>query len=395
MSQSFSLTPRGLRNVIVKNTETLSATGNTQLIEINLLTGVEKVSFQIDNTVQALDAFVVEGRVHPDATYFTIANAAADFSTPTARIFNVSGAPCSLAASASARFDLDTSGLYSVKVSASAAVNGAVTSIYASGAAGGTAQPNVTLTAGDIEIGAVELKNAASDDRLLVAATGATPTFGAAVLPILANAVAPTITEAKLAYLSADLGGRARIVAESGTIKSGAVAAGAVAAGALVDGADLTQGALADAAVITDAAGSVSAKLRGLIALWLTHIGTALAPSGAVITAQRPGVTQVISTALEASHVLKASAGQLVQLAVFNSKATSQYILILNSATLTADGAVTLLYPPIPILGASLLVLDLPAPVVASNGITVCNSSTGSFTKTIGSADCAFYAQVN
>ena len=123
--------------------------------------------------------------------------------------------------------------------------------------------------------------------------------------------------------------------------------------------------------------------------------GTALAPSTEVITVQRPAVIQVVSTALEASHVLKASAGQLVQLSVFNSKAAAQFILILNSATLTADGAVTLLYPPIPILGASLLVLDLPAPIVASNGITVCNSSTGSFTKTIGAADCAFHALVN
>jgi hypothetical protein len=36
-----------------------------------------------------------------------------------------------------------------------------------------------------------------------------------------------------------------------------------------------------------------------------------------------------------------------------------------------------------------------PAPLVASAGIVVCNSSTGSFTKTIGSADCAFFGQVN
>lgn len=108
-----------------------------------------------------------------------------------------------------------------------------------------------------------------------------------------------------------------------------------------------------------------------------------------------PAATKVISTALEASHILKASAGQLVSLAVFNSKTSAQYILLLNSATLTADGAVTLLYPPIPIAANSLLVLDLPSPLVASAGIVVCNSSTGSFTKTIGSNDCCFYAQVN
>lgn len=123
--------------------------------------------------------------------------------------------------------------------------------------------------------------------------------------------------------------------------------------------------------------------------------GTALVPSTSVITAQRPSVTQVVSTALEASHVLKASAGQLVNLAVFNSKASSQFILIINSATVPADGAVTLLYPPISIGAASILVLDFPAPLVASTGISVSNSSTGTFTKTIGSADCVFYAQIN
>jgi hypothetical protein len=45
---------------------------------------------------------------------------------------------------------------------------------------------------------------------------------------------------------------------------SGAVAAGAYAAGSGVDGWDLTQGAIADAAVTAGATGSVSAKLRSI-----------------------------------------------------------------------------------------------------------------------------------
>lgn len=104
--------------------------------------------------------------------------------------------------------------------------------------------------------------------------------------------------------------------------------------------------------------------------------------------------TQVMSTALEASHILKASAGKLHALTVFNSKASAQFILIMDSATLPVDGAVTLLYPPIPIAAATTLVLDLPHPITAAAGIVVCNSSTGTFSKTIGSADCAFWAQV-
>jgi hypothetical protein len=162
----------------------------------------------------------------------------------------------------------------------------------------------------------------------------------------------------------------------------------------VANGADSTQGAVADAAVSTDASGTVSAKLRGLVKLLAAAIGTALTPSTTVFTIQRSAVTQVVSTALEASHILKASAGQLCQLSIFNSGA-AQFILLMNSATLPANGAVTLLFPPIPIAAASIFVLDLPAPLVASTGIVVCNSSTGTFTKTIGGTDCAFYAQVN
>jgi hypothetical protein len=114
----------------------------------------------------------------------------------------------------------------------------------------------------------------------------------------------------------------------------------------------------------------------------------------AAISIKPQTTTQIMSTALETSHVLKASAGNLVELSIFNSKASSQFILVMNSTTVPADGAVALLYPPIPIAAASLVVLDIPYPLVASTGIAVCNSSTGSFTKTIGSADCAFFAEV-
>lgn len=197
----------------------------------------------------------------------------------------------------------------------------------------------VTLVTGDIEIGAVEFKNGADDTRGTVKA--------ASTLPALTDT--------------------ALVVTQRDPLPAGTNLLGKV-------GIDQT----------------TPGTTNGI-----EGTGTALAPSTHVLTAQRPSVTQVISTALEASHILKASAGQLVGLTVFNSKASAQFILILNSATLTGDGAVTLLYPPIPIAAASILVLDLPSPVVASAGITVCNSSTGSFTKTIGSADCAFYAQVN
>lgn len=241
--------------------------GNTELLVLDV-SGTEKLSVQVTCATQALDVFLIEGQVHKDAAYFTIASAAASYTAVSGRMLYASTDMTVLAASATGRVDIDVSGLVSVRFSASGGnTTASVVSIYATAGAG---------------------------------------------LP-----VAPAST------------------------------------------------------------------------------GSATAPSANVVTTQPPAVTEVRSTALETSHVLKASAGQLRHLSVFNSKGSAQFILIMNSATLPGDGAVTLLYPPIPIAAGALVVLDFPAALVASTGITVSNSSTGSFTKTIGSADCAFYAQVN
>ena len=112
------------------------------------------------------------------------------------------------------------------------------------------------------------------------------------------------------------------------------------------------------------------------------------------VVARREAVTQVVSTALEASKVLKSSAGSLVSLTITNTKTSAQWILLMNSTTVPADGAVTLLYPPIPVAAQSMEVIDFDTPLVASTGIAVSNSNAASFTKAIGSADCVFYAQV-
>lgn len=104
-----------------------------------------------------------------------------------------------------------------------------------------------TLTAGDIEIGAVEMKNAATDDRALIAAAGGTPTFALATLPAVANSAAPTHSEAKAHYLSTDLTGNVRSVLKAETTKvigtvniaasqSVGLAAGVAAIGSTTDG---------------------------------------------------------------------------------------------------------------------------------------------------------------
>ena len=188
----------------------------------------------------------------------------------------------------------------------------------------------------------------------------------------------------------------------------------------IADGADVTLGAIADASIAAGATGTISAKLRKLsadIATIVTNttglatsanqttantslstiatntaLGTAVpASSSSVVQAT---ATTVASTVLEASHVGKASAGSLVSLQALNTKASAQYILVMNSATVPGDGAVTLLCPPIYMPATSNMMLNFTTPLTASTGISVCNSSTGSFTKTVGSADCIFTIQV-
>lgn len=104
---------------------------------------------------------------------------------------------------------------------------------------------------------------------------------------------------------------------------------------------------------------------------------------------------EVKSTVLQASLVLKDGRGFISQLDVFNSKGSAQFILLIDSPTLPADGPVTLLYPPIPIAANTLLQLNFVKAIEAKAGIVVCNSSTGTFSKTIGSADCVFYARIH
>lgn len=97
------------------------------------------------------------------------------------------------------------------------------------------------------------------------------------------------------------------------------------------------------------------------------------------------------STALEASHVIKASAGRLYSLVITNTKAASQFIQIHNTSSVPADTAVPVYSFYVPAASSvSIAAEDLGD--YFSTGISVCNSSTAA-TKTIGSADCFFTAR--
>lgn len=102
---------------------------------------------------------------------------------------------------------------------------------------------------------------------------------------------------------------------------------------------------------------------------------------------------RISSSVLEASHVIKGSAGNLYTITGYNSKTSSQFIQVFNSTTVPADTTVPA-YTFI-VAAQSNFSLDFgPIGESFSIGIAISNSSTAA-TKTIGSADCFFTVRVS
>ena len=93
------------------------------------------------------------------------------------------------------------------------------------------------------------------------------------------------------------------------------------------------------------------------------------------------------STALENDRQIATGAGRLLQLSVYNDKATAQYIQLHDVAAAPNDGAVPFfIFEIAPKTLASIVAKSFTL------GLYVCNSSTAA-TKTIGGNDCWFYSE--
>lgn len=112
---------------------TLLAAGNTTLATIDT-SMIDRLVIEVGVITQAFDAFAVAAQVAGSPNFVTIASIAGDFSTPVSPMVRAVGTPVTLAAGATALLVLDVRGISAVRIQASAAVDGAVATLYASGA---------------------------------------------------------------------------------------------------------------------------------------------------------------------------------------------------------------------------------------------------------------------
>ena len=100
-------------------------------------------------------------------------------------------------------------------------------------------------------------------------------------------------------------------------------------------------------------------------------------------------VTLVNSTAYEASHVGKASSGNLYGFCVYNSAGSTQYYMAFNAAALPANGTAPSIAPLAVASATTMCFTTGEYPVNFSTGIVVGNSTTAP-TLTTGAADSWF-----
>lgn len=164
------------------------------------------------------------------------------------------------------------------------------------------------------------------------------------------------------------------------------VAAGGAGGGAVTvaDGADVTEGLTTDAAVITNTTGTISGKLRGLVALIAQafNLGTPFRvdPTG---TTSQPvqdqaattgglSIYSFLSTAAVQTAAVKGSAGQVYALHFFNLSATIAYVRLYNMTTAPGTGDTVVYRALIPgnTSGAG-FVVPIPPGVVFGTGIGI------------------------
>ncbi len=162
----------------------------------------------------------------------------------------------------------------------------------------------------------------------------------------------------------------------TGTLCTGSGGSSAVT---IADGADVTQGALADAASTAGGTGSLSAKLR-LVTTQLNTINTTLGtPAQAPTTTGGLSVYFVQPTSSDNHANIKNGAGQVYKISVTNNSATVNYIRLYNAGSgfNGCNSATNLVYASaIPASTTVGGILDSwEAGIAFSTGISICVTS--------------------
>jgi hypothetical protein len=133
MGQNTQLTGGQQRQLLTAENLALPvAAPLTVLLELEV-GGLEMIGVQVSPTVQAFNAFAIEGKVHPDAPYVTLYNTAGAFTTPVGLIIAASGDLTTQAAGTQGWVILRVEPLFMVRIRASSVVNGGTTDAYAGG----------------------------------------------------------------------------------------------------------------------------------------------------------------------------------------------------------------------------------------------------------------------
>ena len=107
--------------------------GNTELLDLDV-TGISELGIEIVVTVQALDTFIIQGRMSKDSAYQTLYSTSGDFTVPTGLLIGTSGDLTVQAAGTTGWAILSVRPLYSVKILASSGnVAGSTVTAYAIG----------------------------------------------------------------------------------------------------------------------------------------------------------------------------------------------------------------------------------------------------------------------
>lgn len=136
MAQSVSSSP-ARRLTFLAATDaavTVPLASNGDLLEMDV-SQVARLALEIRNAgANAFDAFLVQGKVHPDGAYVTLLSAAADYTSPAGIVVDASGDLTVLASGATGWLILDVLGFNKIKLQASAAIGASSANIFAGGA---------------------------------------------------------------------------------------------------------------------------------------------------------------------------------------------------------------------------------------------------------------------